>query len=38
MAGLPHLLRNLRPRKKKRRRMARTLMRMRTPMRSDLGT
>jgi hypothetical protein len=38
MAGLPQMLRNLRLRKKKWRRMARTPMRMRTLMRSDLGT
>jgi hypothetical protein len=38
MAGPPRMLRNLRLRKKKRRRMARTSTRMRTPMRSNLGT
>jgi hypothetical protein len=37
-AGPPRMLRNLRSRKKKRRRMVRTPTRMRTPMRSDLGT
>jgi hypothetical protein len=38
MAGLLQMVRNLRPRKKKRTRMARTPTRKRTLMRSNLGT